>query len=126
MDYLDDRLKKIEERLNKIEDILFIDRSTSSSLGTQQISKTTSTQPKEILPAVFKNWFVENWIVAVGILFVMLAGGWFVSYAFSNEWIGPSGRVLTCFAAGILVYILGFIILKKNQRGGQALVIIGQ
>jgi uncharacterized membrane protein len=43
----------------------------------------------------------------IGAFFVLLAVGWFVSYAFMNNWIGPSGRIALGLGAGLSLMWLG-------------------
>lgn len=47
-----------------------------------------------------------RWLNRVGIVALLLAVGFFLKYAFDNEWIGPAGRVAIglLFGAGLVVY----------------------
>ena len=44
-----------------------------------------------------------HWLNRIGIVAVLIGASYFLKYAFDNEWIGPAGRVVTGFVAGIAV-----------------------
>src|SRR6185503_5795550 len=52
-----------------------------------------------------------NWFNRIGIIAVALGVGFFLKYAFDNQWIGPWGRVLIGIAIG-----LGFLIAGERLR----------
>ena len=52
------------------------------------------------------SWF--NWI---GIIAITFGVAFFLKYAFENQWIGPGGRVLLGFAAGV-----GFLVVGERLR----------
>ncbi len=47
-----------------------------------------------------------RWVLAAGVITVIFAVGFFLKYAYDNEWIGPLGRVIIAAIAGGLA--LGF------------------
>lgn len=52
-----------------------------------------------------------NWFNRIGIIAVALGVGFFLKYAFDNQWIGPWGRVMIGIAIG-----LGFLIAGERLR----------
>jgi uncharacterized membrane protein len=48
-----------------------------------------------------------NWFNRIGIIAVALGVGFFLKYAFDNQWIGPWGRVLIGIAIGLSFLITG-------------------
>ena len=46
----------------------------------------------------------------LGAALFIVGFGWFVSYAFINNWIGPLGRISIGIVAGVLVMGLGYVI----------------
>jgi len=55
-------------------------------------------------------------LVAVGALAMVMALGFFVKYAWENEWVGPAGRVLTGAVAGLGLVAAGVRLLGREYR----------
>lgn len=123
MEPLDDRLKKIEDRLAALEKRLGSDSPLVKSSTPAPIQEQPITSRE---PSGLSLWLKENWLMSIGVFLVILAGGWFVGYAFTNDWIGETGRIVLSSVAGLLVYLWGLKTLKKNPRVGQALIILGE
>jgi hypothetical protein len=51
--------------------------------------------------------FQGNWMVKVGIVLLVLSVAWLVTYAFSNDIIGSTGRVFLGIVFGIALFIWG-------------------
>ena len=47
------------------------------------------------------SWFKQDALLKLGALLLIIAFGWFVSYAFANNWIGPVGRITLGLFAGV-------------------------
>ncbi len=109
----EDRLNKIEARLAAIEQRLGLERPLPRPLP-----------PIPKVPSSLQLWLKENWLSAIGILLVILAGTWFIGYA--NQWMGEAARVYSCLAAGSAVYLYGFVLLKKEAVKGQILLLLGE
>lgn len=67
----------------------------------------------------FGTWLKEDWLMKVGAFLFIIGCGWFVSYAFANNWIGPVGRISIGIIAGVLVMAFGFWrMIRFPQQGG--------
>jgi len=55
-----------------------------------------------------------HWLLYVGTAALVLGIGFFVKYAFDNNWIGPTGRVLTGAAAGLLMVASGHRVARRG------------
>jgi hypothetical protein len=117
MDELDERLKIIENRL------LFIERKLDP---LSSMTPKETPPPKRYTPSPMALWVKENWLVSVGVFFIILATIWFISYAFANDWIGKTGRVVFGLLSGAFFYSTGLWLLKKNAKGGESLIILGE
>lgn len=132
MEDLENRLKKIEDRLNHLEQVL--QNSSTSRAQSQEIQIPTPSKkslppplpPRTSTPSPLLAWLKDNWMIAIGIFLVLLAMGWFVSYAFVNGWISEQARILFTFTAGLGLYISGSLILQRNEKAAQALIVLGQ
>ena len=68
---------------------------------------------------IFIEWVKKDFFVKLGALLLLIGFGWFVSYAFANNWIGPQGRITLGLLAGVAFMILGAwrITLHRHQGG---------
>lgn len=86
-------------------------------------SNTLSTQPDA--ESRFVAWIKENWLLKLGVLMVLIAFGWFISYAFVYGWIGPVGRVVLGFIVGSLCAVFGTLRMNKSEVQGTAFLVLG-
>lgn len=100
--------------------------SERSALGIEH-----STQPSYVyeqqtdVSLGITNWLKENWLLKVGVLMILAGFGWFVSYAFIHDWIGPVGRVMLGFISGALLTLFGTFRASKNETQGNTFSILG-
>jgi uncharacterized membrane protein len=80
---------------------------------------------EEPQPSAFMVWLQQDTLMKIGAFLVLLALGWFVSYAFMNNWIGPMGRIMLGVGAGIAVYSLGVWRMQQFLHQGVVLLILG-
>jgi len=71
------------------------------------------------------TWLREDWMLKLGGFFILLAVGWFISYAFMNNWIGEMGRIVFGILSGCCFMTWGTLRMKKVLREGETLLIIG-
>ena len=70
-------------------------------------------------------WLREDWMLKLGGFFMLLAAGWFVTYAFMNNWIGEMGRIVLGIFIGCIFMAWGTLRIKKIMREGEILLAIG-
>ncbi|MEO5635309.1 MAG: DUF2339 domain-containing protein, partial [Candidatus Paceibacterota bacterium] len=51
--------------------------------------------------------------------------GWFVSYAFANNWIGPVGRISMGILVGMIILVFGYIRMMKYPSQGAVFMGLG-
>jgi hypothetical protein len=73
----------------------------------------------------FIRWLKTDWLMKLGALFVLLGFGWFVSYAFANNWIGPFGRIALGLIAGSAILVSGHLRMAYNQAQGAVFLVLG-
>lgn len=83
-----------------------------------------SVQEKNFLERFF-SWLSEEWPLKVGVFLLILSVGWFVTYAFINNWIGEVGRIGLGILFGVIVLLFGFQRGFKNIIQGNALMVLG-
>jgi hypothetical protein len=54
-----------------------------------------------------------NWLARIGVLALIIGIGFFLKYAFDNNWIGPSARVILGVIAGLIMLGLGYYWRKR-------------
>lgn len=91
-------------------------------LNTKKIY-VSENQTSEDSPLV--KWLSENTMLKLGVGLVLLGFGWFVSYAFIHNWIGPVGRISLGFLAGVIVTAVGSWRLSKDETQGITLSTLG-
>lgn len=57
-----------------------------------------------------------RWLNRIGILTLLIAAGFFLRYAFENEWIGPTGRVLIGLVSGLALAGYGEWLARRGMR----------
>ncbi|MEY4731714.1 MAG: hypothetical protein RL681_660 [Candidatus Parcubacteria bacterium] len=70
-------------------------------------------------------WFREDWLLKLGVLLLLLGFGWFVTYAFLNNWIGPVGRITLGIIAGIAILAVGWWRIQTYVRQGSLFIALG-
>lgn len=101
----------------------------------QAQSSQTHTQPAQVgrIPEATPphsgrtvgDWLKEDWLLKVGAILILLAFGWFVSYAIANNWIGPMGRITLGLLAGALLMVVGFIRYKVHPQQADIFLVLG-
>ncbi|MEI6041971.1 MAG: DUF2339 domain-containing protein [bacterium] len=82
-------------------------------------------QPETSTPDPVLAWIQENWLLKLGVLMILIGFGWFVSYAFMHDWIGPVGRIAIGIVAGSFISIFGTIRLGKDETQGVLFTALG-
>lgn len=57
-----------------------------------------------------------RWLNRVGVVAMLLAVGFFLKYAFDNDWIGPTGRVILGLVGGIALIVYSHRLLGRGYR----------
>lgn len=80
-----------------------------------------STQPTFDLVA----WLAKDWLLKLGALCVLIAFGWFVSYAFINGWVGPFGKIALGLCFGTILLAFGWWRIKSEIEQGAIFLALG-
>lgn len=103
-----------------------IQQNIQKSIGMKKdFSEVKTYQYEEDVVAKFFSWLAKDWPMKVGAFLVISAIGWFVSYAFRNDWISPEGRVFIGLLFGILMLVIGSFRSFKHRIQGNVLMVIG-
>ncbi len=135
------RIKRLEERLDNMEN-----RTLQSSVEPRPIPPADAAQRPmyegakwqgqsdsfaPVTPSVpsafdkFIDWIKEDFMVKLGAFLLILALGWFVSYAILEQWIGPAGQIMLGLLAGTAFLGLGAWRIQKFRHQGGIFTILG-
>ncbi len=69
----------------------------------------------------FEERIGTKWILIAGVIAVFVGVGFFLKYAYDNEWIGPLGRVVIVAIGGLVALVIG----EVTRRRGYGIVAKG-
>jgi uncharacterized membrane protein len=103
---------------------------TTSKTNSQTTPTNTPTTSRpnpnpEDTGLPFINWLKEDWLMKIGSIMLLLALGWFVTYAFMQNWIGPAGRIFVGAVAALSLLVLGTKRMKIYPNQGGVFLSIG-
>jgi uncharacterized membrane protein len=64
----------------------------------------------------------ERWLGRIGVIFVVLAFGFLLKYAFDQGWIGPAFRLTLGFVAATVMLVIGLRLEASRERYSQYLL----
>lgn len=94
-------------------------------LSTVYQEKANTAPRGTSLGDAFVSWVKEDWLLKLGAFIVLLGFGWFVSYAFAQNWIGPLGRVTLGIVLGISILGYGWSRMHTYARQGSVFLGLG-
>lgn len=71
------------------------------------------------------DWIKQDFMLKLGSFLILLAMGWFVSYAFANNWIGEVGRIILGILLGVTFMAIGVWRIEKFSHQGGIFTILG-
>ncbi len=104
------------------------DVSEAISYVKEELSKEKNATSKPVLSwkeDSLVKWLKEDWLMKLGAALFMIGIGWFVTYAFMNNWVGPVGRITLGFLAGVAILAFGAWRMKALKDQGAVLVSVG-
>lgn len=104
------------------------DRPEEVGMPQDVVSSSPITTPEQLEPTLsekFIEWLKENWLLKLGALLLLIGFGWFATYAFLNNWIGPMGRIALGVIAGTLFLFFGWWRIKKYLQQGGIFLVLG-
>jgi uncharacterized membrane protein len=129
--YLTGRVSDLEKKLKGKETFT----PTLPSIPVASASREGGEHLTEIPPipqaptksdeASIVDWLKRDFMVKLGGLLLLLAFGWFVSYAFTNNWIGPFGRIVLGILAGVAFILFGAVRMPRFVHQGALFAALG-
>lgn len=97
----------------------------SAPAGPSLTMNQVPVAPRQDKLMDFIEWLKEDWLLKLGAVLLLIAFGWFVSYAFINNWIGPMGRIALGLLAGTLLLVGGWWRMNKFANQGGSIMVVG-
>lgn len=136
MNNYEEEISQLKERVATLEEVVKEQSKKLSSLNNQTTSlnkKNTNTPiPKQTLSNNINNkknkeqgpWLDKNlealiggtWLNRIGIVAFVIGMGFFLKYAFDNQWIGPTGRIIIGLLIGVGFLVSGEGSQKKDYK----------
>jgi uncharacterized membrane protein len=110
LDFLEDRLTTIENRLG----VTYAPPPPPVEAGApaRPPARAPATTPKKSVESLIG----AHWLNRVGIAALLIGVAFFLKYAFENEWIGPAARVGMGIAAGAALLVWSERFHRHGQR----------
>jgi uncharacterized membrane protein len=103
------RVQSLEDRLAKSGSSSFL--TWDSHHESPRLSVPPDWKPNGLETEIGAHWFNR-----IGIVAVLVSVGFFLNYAFDNEWVGPAGRVLIGLVLGVSTVFWSEFIRRKGHR----------
>jgi len=100
---------------------------TPARLWAAKVEAAKVEEPKKIEPSIkvgtltLEQRIGTRWILIAGIIAVVFSVGFFLKYAYDNNWIGPLGRVIIAAIGGLVALAVG----EVTRRRGYGIVAKG-
>jgi uncharacterized membrane protein len=80
------------------------------------LAAPTPPPPREVAPRKPTEWEMilgGSWLARVGVIALIIGAGFFLKYAFDQNWLGPTARVIIGIVAGLVMLGLGYYWQKR-------------
>src|SRR5215467_10517533 len=102
------RVQTLEERLAKL--------GSSFLTSDSHHESPRLSVPPDWKPGGLETEIGAHWFNRIGNVAVLVSVGFFLNYAFDNEWVGPAGRVLIGLVLGVSTVFWSEFIRRKGHR----------
>ncbi|MBY0309618.1 DUF2339 domain-containing protein [Patescibacteria group bacterium] len=73
----------------------------------------------------FFLWLRDDWLLKLGALLLLIALGWFTTYAFMKDWIGDAGRISIGLLVGAAFLVVGAWRITAHRHQGGVFLVVG-
>lgn len=133
------RIALIENRLKNAEGSMNDINSTSSLLESVEEDRPilpeyayTPEETKQTMVSHEKeeknrpnDKVADYWLAVSGVILLVLSLGWFVTYAFTHDWVGPTGRIIIGVVFGLAVVAGGVWLHDRSPVRSRLIVLVG-
>jgi uncharacterized membrane protein len=78
---------------------------------------TKYAKRKDVLHSSAEMALGQKWFLGIGVLILIIGIGFFLKYAFDQEWLGPAVQIAVGFVCGVSLLFLGGICHRRQLRG---------
>lgn len=125
------RVRDLERKVGSVDAVQERFTRVAEEVPTLAASPLPSPPPSVLTPRgsywsdQLTAWLKEDWLMKLGAFLVLLGFGWFVTYAFLHDWIGPMGRIALGLIAGAGIIALGFFRIQRFANQGSVFIVLG-
>jgi len=100
---------------------------TAPKAEAPKVEAAKAEEPKKVEPGIkvgtltLEQRIGTRWILIAGVIAVVFSVGFFLKYAYDNNWIGPLGRVIIAAIGGLVALAVG----EVTRRRGYGIVAKG-
>lgn len=98
---------------------------SATTVTTTKTASINATKGEPDVVEKFLKWYAHEWPLKTGALFILFGFIWLVTYAFLNNWIGPTGRVVFGLIAGAMILAGGEWRMRSIKSQGITLSWLG-
>ncbi|MDO8493109.1 MAG: DUF2339 domain-containing protein [bacterium] len=127
LDAIDNRIGALENRLGRVEALSVATSQKVVAMSPSKVQPSITPAPEmlKIEPLTktggFESYF-GRWILGVvGLVSLLFGVSYFLKYAFEQNWISPTGRVLVGLLMGVVFVVLGEYIRRSQAKYAQIL-----
>lgn len=135
------KINGLVERISNLENKINSEKFGDNKISTQIPNINTSSVVSEPLINLnkpiqagnypipeenkFITWLKDDWILKLGGLLLIIGFGWLTTYAFMNNWVSPTERIIFGILVGIVILFIGSWRIKNYINQGGIFLVLG-
>jgi uncharacterized membrane protein len=81
--------------------------------------------PQPVVPEGAELQFGQQWLLIAGVAITVLGIGFFLKYAFDQNWVGPGGRIILGYLAAVAFFGVGDVLRRRSGAAAFGLYLAG-
>lgn len=122
---LEDRIDVLERQLRGGPVVAERPLAAVADVSRVKSSEEVHEESEPDARGTFIHWISVDWPMKLGAFLILLGFGWLTTYAFLNDWIGPTGRILLGMVGGVGIMVLGNWRVVRFRAQGAVLIGLG-
>jgi uncharacterized membrane protein len=81
--------------------------------------------PRPVVPEGAELQVGQQWLLIAGVAITVLGIGFFLKYAFDQNWVGPGGRIILGYLAAVAFFGVGDVLRRRSGAAALGLYLAG-